>query len=157
MIKFRQLKYRNFLSTGNSFTTINLELTKSSLIVGQNGSGKSTMLDALSFALFGKAHRNVNKPQLVNSVNGKDCVVEVEFHALGMEYRILRGLKPAKFEIWQDGVMINQDSHAKDSTIKASIKLLCWVVHLSFLLCSYPQTIVGKLSKTYWTLMCSLK
>jgi len=114
MIKFQQLKYKNFLSTGDQWTTIDLESVKSTLIVGQNGSGKSTMLDALSFALFGKAHRNVNKPQLVNSINGKGCLVEVDFVALGKKYKVVRGLKPVKFEIWQDSTMINQDSHAKE-------------------------------------------
>lgn len=114
MIVFTKLRYKNFLSTGNAFTEIDLTKTNSSLVVGQNGSGKSTMLDALSFALFGKAHRNVNKPQLINTVNNKDCLVEVEFAALGQQFKIVRGLKPAKFEIWQDGTMINQDSHAKE-------------------------------------------
>ena len=114
MIVFSKLRYKNFLSTGNTFTEINLSETSSTLVVGQNGSGKSTMLDALSFALFGKAHRNVNKPQLVNTVNNKDCLVEVEFSALGQQFKIVRGIKPAKFEIWQDGTMINQDSHAKE-------------------------------------------
>ena len=114
MIVFTKLRYKNFLSTGNTFTEINLTNTSSTLVVGQNGSGKSTMLDALSFALFGKAHRNVNKPQLINTVNNKDCLVEVEFDALGQQFKIVRGIKPAKFEIWQDGTMINQDSHAKE-------------------------------------------
>lgn len=114
MIVFQKLRYKNFLSTGDSFTHIDLSGSPSTLVVGQNGSGKSTMLDALSFALFGKAHRNVNKPQLINTVNNKDCVVEVEFVALGQQFKIVRGLKPAKFEIWQDGTMINQDSHAKE-------------------------------------------
>jgi DNA repair exonuclease SbcCD ATPase subunit len=102
------------LSTGDNFTEIDFQKTTTTLIVGQNGAGKSTLLDALSFALFGKAHRNVNKPQLINSINGKGTVVEVEFTALGQNYKIIRGLKPNKFEIWQDSVMINQDSHAKE-------------------------------------------
>ena len=115
MINFNKIRYRNFLSTGNTFTEIDFSSSKSTLwLLGANGSGKSTLLDALSFALFGKAHRNVNKPQLLNSVNNKDCVVEVEFVALGQQFKIVRGLKPAKFEIWQDGTMINQDSHAKE-------------------------------------------
>ena len=114
MIVFKKLRYKNFLSTGDSYTEINFTETPTTLVVGQNGSGKSTMLDALSFALFGKAHRNVNKPQLINSVNNKDCVVEVEFTALGQQFKIVRGLKPGKFEIWQDGRMVNQDSHAKE-------------------------------------------
>jgi DNA repair exonuclease SbcCD ATPase subunit len=87
--------------------------TPTTLVVGQNGSGKSTMLDALSFVLFGKAHRNINKAQLINSVNNKGTVVEVEFTVAGSTYKIVRGLKPAKFEIWQGDTMINQDSHAK--------------------------------------------
>ena len=114
MIVFEKLRYKNFLSTGDKFTEIDLTNTSSTLVVGQNGAGKSTMLDALSFALFGKAHRNVNKPQLINSVNNKDCVVEIEFIALGNSYKIIRGLKPNRFEIWQSGTMINQDSHAKE-------------------------------------------
>ena len=114
MIVFEKIKYRNFLSTGNEDTEINLTDTATTLVVGQNGSGKSTLLDALSFVLFGKAHRNVNKPQLINSVNNKDCVVEVEFVALGQQFKVVRGLKPARFEIWQDGTMINQDSHSKE-------------------------------------------
>lgn len=114
MITFHTLKYKNFLSTGNEFTEIDFTKTRTTLVVGHNGSGKSTMLDALSFALFGRAHRNVNKPQLINSINNKDCVVEIQFTALGQQYKIVRGIKPAVFEIWQDDIMINQDSHAKE-------------------------------------------
>lgn len=114
MITFHSLRYRNFLSTGDNFTELNLMETPTTLVVGQNGSGKSTMLDALSFVLFGKAHRNINKAQLINSVNNKGTVVEVEFTVAGSTYKIVRGLKPAKFEIWQGDTMINQDSHAKE-------------------------------------------
>ena len=83
--------------------------SRSTLVVGQNGAGKSTMLDALSFALFGKAHRNINKNQLVNSINGKGMVVEVEFSVGPSDYKIDRGVKPTKFEIWKDNFLINQD------------------------------------------------
>ena len=114
MITFHSLKYKNFLSTGDSFTNLNLEETATTLVVGHNGSGKSTMLDALSFALFGKAHRNINKVQLVNSVNNKGTVVEVEFTVAGARYKVVRGLKPAVFEIWQGDTMVNQNSHAKE-------------------------------------------
>lgn len=114
MILFKTLRYKNFLSTGDSFTEINLNTASSTLVVGQNGAGKSTMLDALSFALFGKAHRNINKNQMINSINGKGTLVEVEFNALGSEYKVVRGIKPAKFEIWQGDTMINQDSHSKE-------------------------------------------
>ena len=79
MIIFTKLKYKNFLSTGNTFTVIDLARSPSTLVVGANGSGKSTMLDAMSFALFGRPHRNINKPQLVNTINNKECIVEIEF------------------------------------------------------------------------------
>ena len=114
MILFKTLRYRNFLSTGNHFTTIDFIRSKTTLVIGHNGAGKSTMLDALSYALFGKPHRNINKPQLVNSINGKNCEVEVEFSIGQREYKIIRGIRPGKFEIYVDGTMINQSSHAKE-------------------------------------------
>ena len=114
MIVFKKLRYRNFLSTGDNFTEIILNQSSSTLIIGQNGAGKSTMLDALSFGLFGKAHRNINKNQMINSINNKSCVVEVEFSANGSDYRIVRGIKPIKFEIWRDETLVNQDSHNKE-------------------------------------------
>ena len=111
MIIFKTVRYKNFLSTGNSFTEIDLRKDKSTLVVGQNGAGKSTMLDAISFGLFGKSHRNINKPQLINSINNKHCVVEVEFTIGSSDYKIVRGIKPAVFEIWKNDTMINQSSH----------------------------------------------
>ena len=114
MILFKTVKYKNFLSTGDKFTEISLNRTKTTLVVGQNGAGKSTMLDAISFALFGRPHRNINKPQLINSINQKACVVEVEFSIGNSDFRIVRGIKPAIFEIWKNGTMINQSSHAKE-------------------------------------------
>lgn len=114
MIRFEKLRWKNFLSTGNYFNEINFLETPTNLVVGENGAGKSTMLDALSFSLFGKAHRNINKPQLVNTINNKDCLCEVEFTVNSVNYKIVRGLKPAKFEIWKDGTMINQSSHARE-------------------------------------------
>jgi len=114
MIHFSKLRYKNFLSSGDKFTEIDLHRNRTTLVVGTNGAGKSTMLDALSFALFGKAHRNVNKPQLINSVNNKDCLVEAEFDAYGHQFKIVRGLKPTVFQIWKNGDLINQNSHAKE-------------------------------------------
>jgi DNA repair exonuclease SbcCD ATPase subunit len=114
MIVFKSLKYKNFLSTGDYFTSIDLLKSPTTLIVGHNGSGKSTILDALSFALFGKPHRDINKPQLVNSINNRDCIVEVEFSVGPTAFRIVRGLKPGIFEIYQNSVLINQESHSRD-------------------------------------------
>jgi DNA repair exonuclease SbcCD ATPase subunit len=114
MIIFKTLKWKNLLSTGNYFTELKLNGDANTLIVGTNGSGKSTMLDALCFALFGKAFRNINKPNLLNSINGKDCVVEVEFDIGNKQYKIVRGIKPNIFEIYQDGVLVNQDAASRD-------------------------------------------
>jgi len=114
MIIFKTLRWKNLLSTGNHFTELKLNSNTNTLVVGTNGSGKSTMLDALCFALFGKPFRNVNKPNLLNSINGKDCVVEVEFDIGSKEYKIVRGIKPNIFEIYQDGVLINQDASVRD-------------------------------------------
>jgi|TARA_R110000737_G_scaffold15661_2_gene32453 DNA repair exonuclease SbcCD ATPase subunit len=114
MIVFKTLRWKNFLSTGTSWCEIALDNHKSTLIVGHNGAGKSTMLDALSFALFGKAHRDIGKNQLVNSINKKNAVVEITFQVSGSEYKIVRGIKPNVFEIWKGGTMINQSSHAKE-------------------------------------------
>lgn len=114
MIQFKSVKWRNFLSTGNDWTEVLLNKSPTTLIVGTNGSGKSTLLDALSFSLFGKPHRNINKPQLINSINNKNCEVEVEFDIGTYSFTVKRGIKPAKFEIWQNGAMINQDASARD-------------------------------------------
>jgi DNA repair exonuclease SbcCD ATPase subunit len=114
MIVFKSVQWKNFLSTGNSPNKVLLNKSQTTLIIGKNGEGKSTILDALCFSLFGKPFRNINKGQLVNSINGKGCVVEIEFDINGKEYKIIRGIKPNIFEIWQDGEMINQDAASRD-------------------------------------------
>ena len=114
MIHFEKLRYKNFLSTGNNFTEIDFEKAPTTLVVGQNGAGKSTMLDAISFGLFGKPHRKISKMQLVNSINEKGTVVEVEFRIGKKQFKIVRTIKPNKFEVWIDGNMSNQNSHVTD-------------------------------------------
>ena len=114
MIVFKTLRYKNFLSSGNTFTDVDFTKAKSTLVVGHNGAGKSTMLDALSFGLFGKPHRKISKAQLVNSINQKQAMVEVDF-TIGQSYfKLVRGIKPNIFEIWKDNKMINQSSHATE-------------------------------------------
>lgn len=114
MILFRKIRWKNLLSTGNYFTEINLSNTQNTLVVGENGSGKSTLLDALCFGLFGKAFRNINKPNLINSINNKDCVVEVEFDTGNKSYKVVRGIKPNVFQIFQNGELLNQDASSRD-------------------------------------------
>jgi DNA repair exonuclease SbcCD ATPase subunit len=114
MITFEKVRWKNLLSTGNFFTEINLTRSPNTLIIGNNGSGKSTILDALTFGLFGKPYRKINKPQLLNSINGKDCLVEVEFSIGNKNYKVVRGIKPNVFEIYVDGKMINQDAASRD-------------------------------------------
>ena len=114
MIKFHKVRYKNFLSTGNEFTEIDLSRKKTSLIIGANGSGKSTLLDALTFALFGRAFRKIPKTALVNSINQKQLVVEVEFQIGRNRYRIMRSIKPNKFEIYRDGKLMHQDASVRD-------------------------------------------
>jgi DNA repair exonuclease SbcCD ATPase subunit len=114
MITFKKLTWKNFLSTGNNETTIYLNQDSSTLVVGANGAGKSTMLDALSYALFGKPHRSINKPQLVNSINNKNCLVTIEFSVGKIEYKIIRGMKPNIFEVYRSGKLLDQESHSRD-------------------------------------------
>ena len=114
MILFKKIRWRNFLSTGNQFTEIDFTENSTNLIIGTNGAGKSTVLDALTFSLFGKPFRKINKPQLVNSVNEKDCKVEVEFSIGGTEWKIVRGIKPNIFEIWRDDSLLDQAAASLD-------------------------------------------
>ena len=114
MILFEKIRWKNFLSTGNQFTELDFTLNATNLIIGTNGAGKSTVLDALTFSLFGKPFRKINKPQLINTVNEKDCRVEVEFSVGKIEWRVVRGIKPAIFEIYRNGALLDQSSAALD-------------------------------------------
>ena len=137
MIFFKTIRWKNFLSTGNSFTELDLSTNQTSLIVGENGAGKSTILDALSFALYNKPFRKVNKPQLLNSINKKDLVVELEFDIGTNKYKIIRGLKPSIFEVHQNNKLISQDAANRDyqeilekQILKLNHKSFCQVVVL---------------------------
>lgn len=137
MIHFKKVRWKNFLSTGNAFTEIELDKNDTTLIVGENGAGKSTMLDALCFGLYGKPFRKVKKDQLINSVNGRDVVVEIEFNTHDHEYLIRRGIKPAIFEIHQDGFLLDQDAAVRDyqemlekNILKLSMKSFTQIVIL---------------------------
>lgn len=137
MITFEKLRWKNFLSTGNLFTEIDLLSTSLTLIVGENGAGKSTMLDALTFALFGRAFRNINKPQLVNSITRKHAVVEIEFKMGPNRYKIIRGIAPTLLEVYQNDRLLNQSADVKDyqevlekQILKINYKSFCQVVVL---------------------------
>lgn len=134
-IKFEKIRWMNFLSTGNAFTEINLSEHKTRLIVGDNGSGKSTILDALTFCLYNKPFRKINKPQLINSINKKNCLVELEIETGGNKYKIIRGIKPNVFEIYKNGELLSQDAANKDyqevlekNILKLNYKSFCQVV-----------------------------
>ena len=117
MIIFEKLRYKNFLSTGDQFIELDFTTASTTLIVGNNGAGKSTMLDALTFSLFGKSYRGVNKPQLINSVNEKGCLVEIEFKIGNVNWKVARGIKPSIFQIYKDGELLNSDAAAKDQQV----------------------------------------
>ena len=114
MILFKQIRWRNFLSTGNTFTEVDFTEAQTNLIVGTNGAGKSTVLDALTFVLFNKPFRKINKPQLINSVNEKDCTVEIEFSTGSIEWKVIRGIKPNVFEIYKNGELLDRAAAASD-------------------------------------------
>ena len=114
MIEFKYVRWKNFLSTGNNFIEIQLDRNPTTLIIGENGAGKSTILDALCFGLFGKPLRGINKPQLLNSVNGSGCLVEIEFKIGSKNIKVVRGIKPSIFEIYINGKMYNQDANVRD-------------------------------------------
>ena len=130
-------RWKNFLSTGNNFTEIQLDKNRTTLISGENGAGKTTLLDAITFVLFGKPYRNINIPQLANSINEKDCLVEIEFLSGGVEYKIRRGLAPKLFEVYKSGKLVDQDAKSKDyqkmleeTILKMNYRSFCQVVIL---------------------------
>jgi len=137
MIVFEKIRWKNFLSTGNQFTELNLNESPSTLIIGSNGAGKSTLLDALCFGLFNKPFRKINKPQLVNSINEKECIVEIEFTIGSVSYKVVRGIKPGIFEIYRQGSLLDQDAANRDyqkyleqSILKLNFKSFTQVVIL---------------------------
>ena len=115
MIVFEKIRWKNFLSTGNSFTEVNITDAQSHLVVGPNGAGKSTMLDALCFVLFNKPFRKISKSQLINSINERETAVEIEFRIGGTNYHVIRGIKPNVFEIHRNGKLLDQDAAQKDT------------------------------------------
>ena len=134
-IHFKTIRWKNFLSTGNTFTEVYLDRYKTRLVIGENGAGKSTLLDAVTFALFNKPFRKINKPQLVNSINNKHTLVEIEFDIGKHQYMVRRGMKPNVFEIYRDGEMFNQDAANRDYQemlekyiLKLNYKAFCQVV-----------------------------
>jgi len=137
MIHFKTIRFKNFLSTGNIFTELNLSMPGTTLIVGENGAGKSTILDALTFALFGKTFRNINKPQLLNTITRKELVVELEFSVQSNHYKIVRGIKPTVFEVYCNDNLVNQSAEMRDyqevlekNVLKINYKSFCQVVIL---------------------------
>ena len=137
MIIFEKVRWKNFLSTGNTFSEINLTSAQTNLIIGANGAGKSTILDALTFGLFGKSFRKINKPSLVNSINEKDCLVEVEFSIGKKKYLIRRGIKPNVFEIYcndqlwnQESTLVEQQRNFEKNVLKMNFKSFTQVVIL---------------------------
>jgi DNA repair exonuclease SbcCD ATPase subunit len=137
MITFKTIRWKNMLSTGNAFTEVKLDRSKSTLIVGQNGAGKSTILDALCWAMYGKPFRKINKPQLLNSINGKGMLVELELNIAGADYTIIRGMKPHRFEVYKNDQLLNQDALMRDyqeylekNILKLNYRSFCQVVVL---------------------------
>ena len=147
MIIFDKIRWKNFLSTGNSFTEVNITDAQSHLVIGANGAGKSTMLDALCFVLFNKPFRKITKLQLVNSINERDTTVEIEFIIGSINYKVIRGAKPNVFEIYRNGKLLDQDAASKDTQkyLEQSI--------LKFNYKSFTQVVIlGSVSYTHLTL-----
>jgi len=137
MITFRKIRWKNFLSTGNMFIEVDLSTKGTTLIVGENGAGKSTILDAVTFSLFGKTFRSINKPQLINTITRKDLVVEIEFSIQSNQYKIVRGMRPNVFEVYCNDNLVNQSAEMKDyqehlerNILKINYKSFCQVVIL---------------------------
>ena len=137
MIIFKKIRWKNFLSTGNVFSEVDLQTAKTNLIIGSNGAGKSTILDALTFSLFGKPFRKINKPMLVNSINEKDCLTEIEFSVGRKEYKVIRGVKPNKFEIYcndqlwnQESTLVEQQKNFEANVLKMNYKSFTQIVVL---------------------------